>query len=226
MARLFITPREIDLISDITKEVIKDVSGQKIFYYKVREDLTDVHDIYEESTQKVFDPPVEIEARVEYQPEEIRTNQFGSESFYTIEVFLHERDLLDREIEPTSGDYFSYGDTFFEITSSIIESNVYGQIEHSIGVKITGRQARKGQIDLAPLGPTSQTYSDENAVQEEFVQQRGQKENDLGETGDKRQLQADGVLDAPLTGPKKITKKDDCDDDIEQVKSSFYGGSN
>jgi len=36
MARLFITPREIDFISDITKEVIKDVVGQKIFFYKVR----------------------------------------------------------------------------------------------------------------------------------------------------------------------------------------------
>ena len=87
MARLFITPREIDFISDLTKEVIKDVSGQKIYYYVVREDLSDVHDVYEEAPNKVFDPPVEIEARVDYQPEEIRTNKFGHEEFYTINVF-------------------------------------------------------------------------------------------------------------------------------------------
>ena len=49
MARLFITPREIDFISDLTKEVTKDVIGQKIFYYKIREDLTNVHDVYEEA---------------------------------------------------------------------------------------------------------------------------------------------------------------------------------
>ena len=47
MARLFITPREIDYISDLTKEITKDVIGQKIYYYRVREDLTQVHDIYE-----------------------------------------------------------------------------------------------------------------------------------------------------------------------------------
>jgi len=223
MARLFITPREIDLISDLTKEVIKDVSGQKIFYYRVREDLTSVHDVYEESENKVFDPPIEIEARVEYQPEEIRTNKFGSESSYTIEVFLHERDMLDRNIEARSGDYFSYGDTFFEITNAVTESNVYGQIEHSIGVKITGRQARKGQIDIAPLGPTSESYTDSDAVQETFVQQRGASENSLGETADKRQLQEDGVLDKPLTGPKEISKKSDDDDPL--IKSSFYGGT-
>jgi len=219
MARLFITPREIDLISDLTKEVIKDVAGQVVFYYRVREDLSDVHDVYEESPEKIFDPPVEIEARVEYMPEEIRTNRFGNEEFYSINVFFHERDLLDRDIEVRTGDYFSYGDTFFEITSAIVESNVYGQIEHSIGVKVTGKQARIGQIDTLPNGPTSEGYTDPEAVQETFVQQRGFEENKLGPTEDKRQLQEDGKLDKPLTGPKEISKDPE---DSDQVKSSFY----
>ena len=69
MPRLFITPREVDFISDITKELVKDVRGQKIFYYRVREDLTEVHDIYEEAKEKIFNPPIEIEAGVEWQPE-------------------------------------------------------------------------------------------------------------------------------------------------------------
>ncbi len=213
------TPREIDLISDLTKELIKDVVGQKVFYYRVREDLTDIHDVYEEAPDKVFDPPVEIEARVEYQPEEIRTNRFGSEEFYTISVFFHERDLLDRNIEVRAGDYFSYGDTFFEITSAVVESNVYGQIEHSIGVKATGKQSRIGQIDVLPNGPTSESYSDSDAVQDTFVQQRGFEENRLGSTSDKRQLQEDGKLDKPISGPAEVSPKGDS----ERINSSFYG---
>ena len=63
MARLFITPREIDFISDLTKEINKDVIGQKVYYYKIRADLTNVHEVYEEAVNKVFDPPVEVEAR-------------------------------------------------------------------------------------------------------------------------------------------------------------------
>lgn len=220
MARLFITPREIDLISDLTKEVIKDISGQRVFYYRVREDLSNVHDVYEEAPTKVFDPPVEIEARVEYQPEEIRTNQYGSEEFYTIEVFFHERDLLDREIEVRTGDYFSYGDTFFEITSAVVESNVYGQIEHSVGMKVVGKQARMGQIDTDPIGPTSESYADDDAVQETFVQQRGFSENKLGKTEDKRQLQEDGKLDAPVIDePAEVSP----DGDEDGISSSFYG---
>jgi len=66
MPRLFITPRELDLISHLSQEIIKDVVGQKVYYYRVREELSDVHDVYEESENKVFDPPVEIDARVEW----------------------------------------------------------------------------------------------------------------------------------------------------------------
>lgn len=221
MARLFVTPREVDLISDLTKEIIKDVSGQKVFYYRVREDVSNVHDVYEESPDKVFDPPVEIEARVEYLPEEVRTNRFGTEEFYTINVFFHERDLIDRDIEVRPGDYFSYGSTFFEITSAVIESNVYGQIEHAIGTKVVGKQARIGQIDTIAPGPTSERDLEQEAQQETFVQQRGFSENRLGETGDKRQLQEDGVLDKPISEPKEVSKKSD--EDPDPIKSSFYG---
>ena len=74
MARLFITPRELDLISDLTKEIIKDVIGQKIFYYPVRMDVTSIHDVYEESTEKVFDAPIEVDALVEWSPGEVKTS--------------------------------------------------------------------------------------------------------------------------------------------------------
>ena len=107
MSKLFITPREVDYISDLTKEISKDVRGQKIFYYRIREDLTDVHDVYEESPDKVFDPPVEIEAMVEWEPESVRTNRFGSEEYYSIAAYLHARDLNDRGIVVREGDFFS-----------------------------------------------------------------------------------------------------------------------
>ena len=217
MPRLFITPREIDFISDITKELVKDVRGQKIFYYKVREDLSNVHDVYEESKEKIFDPPIEIEAAVEWLPEEVRTNRYGSEEISSINVYLHSRDLLDRDIEAKEGDYFSYGSIFFEITSVLVDSQVFGQVEHAVGIKIIGKQARKGQINLSPNRPTSEADTDEGAVQEEFEQQRGFKENTQGETDDVRQLQKDGKLDPPLSNPRKVKKSGD------EITSSFYG---
>ena len=211
MARLFITPREIDLISDITKEIHKDVIGQVVYYYSVREDVTKVHDIYEEAPEKIFDPPVEIDARLEWQAKEISTDRFGHHAVMSMTVYLHYRDVIDRGLEIREGDYLSWGDNFFEITTSKYDSILFGQIEHVTGYVLTAKTARKGQIDVQPIGPTKEIYSDPDAVQQEFTQQRGNHK-----TGDRRELIADDVLEAPVSGAKSVSSQG-------SNKSSFYG---
>ena len=218
MARLFITPREVDFISDLTKEITKDVIGQKIFYYSVSMTKTAVHRVYDEAPNKIFENPIEIDALVTWAPEEVKTNKFGSEEYYGIEVFLHNRDMLDKGIEVSEGDFFSYGPIFFEITSAIWDKTIYGQVEYKTGIKLTGRQARKSLFTAKVLGPTSEAESDPGAVQETFVQQRGFDRNRLGETGDKRALEEKGVLEAPLTEPKEVSSKGDS----TGSGSSFY----
>jgi hypothetical protein len=215
MARLFITSRELNLISDITKEVIKDVIGQKVFYYKVRRELSNVHDVYQESQNKVFDPPIELDALVEWQPMEQRTNNFGSELYSSVTVNIHQRDILDKNVVVKEGDFFSYGSTFYEVTSVIPMSKIFGQIEHTTGLKLTGKQAREGIINKFPLGPTSEAFTEDDAVQDTFVQQRGFSVNAQGETNDVRDLRKNGVLQDPVTGPKEVLP--------DGVSSSFYG---
>ena len=215
MARLFITPRELDLISDLTKEVIKDVIGQVIFYYPIRTDVTSVHDVYEESTEKIFDAPIEIDALVEWSPGEIKTTKFGNEKFHSIEARVHARDLTDKDLRMKIGDFFSYGAVFFEITQVVTISKIFGQVEHVTGYKLAGKQARDGLIDKMVQGPAAQTLETEAVSQEIFVQQRGATTNELGETADRRELQADGKLDTPITGPKKVSP--------DGINSSFYG---
>ena len=205
MGRLFITPREVDFINDIAKEVVKDVIGQKIYYFPISEVKTQVHDVYEEAVDKVFENPIEIDALVKYEAQNVTTNKFGSEETYNIEAYVQSRDLLDKGIQVTEGDFFSYGDTFFEIIKAPSSDTIFGQIEHKRFVTITGKQSRKGQFISKVFGPTDEAYSDDDAVQNTYVQQRGFEENRLGKTGDIRDLQKKGVLDAPITGPAEVS---------------------
>ena len=108
MGRFFITPREINFINDVAKELVKDVIGQKIYYFPISEVKSKVHDVYEESPDKVFENPIEIDCLVKYQPQEIRTNRFGSEEYYTVEAYIQSRDLIDKGIEILEGDFFSW----------------------------------------------------------------------------------------------------------------------
>ena len=92
------------------------------------------------------------EALVTWQPETVTTDRYGFESKSKIEVFLHARDLIDKDIDVKEGDFFSYGTTFFEITSIITDKEMFGQVEHVTGFKLMGTQAREGQINFQPLG--------------------------------------------------------------------------
>ena len=113
MARLFITPRELDFISDITKEIVKDVAGQKIYYYRSRADKSDVNDLYQEALEKVFDQPIELEALVEWGEYEQTSTNFGVDAKNNVKASVHYRDLLDKDVSVRAGDFFSYGPAFY-----------------------------------------------------------------------------------------------------------------
>jgi hypothetical protein len=221
MGRLFLTEREINLINDLAKELVKDVVGQKIYYFSISNIKSQVHDVYEESPDKIFENPIEIDALVKYSPQDVRTNRFGSEEYYSIECYLQFRDLLDKGISVSEGDFFSYGTTFFEVIKAPRTDVIFGQIEHKSYITITGKQSRKGQFLSKVFGPTSEEYSDADAVQTTYVQQRGFAENRLGVTGDVRELQKKGVLDAPITGPAEVSPSGD----PQSVGSAFYDES-
>jgi hypothetical protein len=218
MSRLFITTREIDFISDLTKEIIKDVIGQKIFYYNISLIKSKVHDLYSEAPDKIFEMPVVIDCRVKWMSPEIRTNNFGTEEYYKIEAYVQGRDMIQRGISLNIGDFFSYGDVFFEVTSLFNMRNIFGQVEHVDGWKISATQSRQSNFVSKVFGPTSETHTDADAVQKDFYQQRGFESNDEGGTGDMRDLVRKGVLDPPISGPAKVK----ADDDVTRDDASFY----
>ncbi len=206
MARLFITPREMNFISDITKEVIKDVIGQKIYYYSINELKTLTHEVYNEALHKVFDSPIEIDCLVdtEFQAP-TKTDAFGVDAKFKIEVYLQHRDLVDKGIRVNIGDFFSYSNVFYEITERVTMRTIYGQAEHRDGIKLIGVKAREDLFKALTKGPTDVANTDADAVQETFVQQRGLPENRLGKTNDKRDLVKTGVLDGPLDGAREVS---------------------
>ena len=207
MARLFISPREIDFINDIAKEYMKDVVGHKIYYYSVSMIKSNVHEVYEEAINKVFDDPILIEALIEWNPEDVTTTRFGSEEKTRLSAFVHSKDMIDKKIELSEGDFFSFGEKFYEVVQLTTISNIYGQIEYKTGFRLEGREARRGQFLSQVFGPTNEKYSDDDAVQDTFVQQRGFDQNVEGVTGDKRSLIEKDVVDKPITGPAEISKK-------------------
>jgi hypothetical protein len=219
MARLFITQREINFISDITKEVVKDVIGQKIYYYPICEIKTKSHDVYDEAIQKIFDSPIVLEVLVnnEFQ-KETAINKFGVDTDFSIEVYIQHRDMVEKGIGPAIGDYFSFSDIFYEITEYRAMRNIYGQPENIDGIKLIGTRVRESQFKALLQGPIGLEYTDPGALQHTFVQQRGFEENKEGATADVRDLVRNGVLDPPISGPREVSELGDATD----AGNAFY----
>ncbi len=222
MSRLFVTPRDLNFFSDITKELIKDVCGQVIYYYPISETKTKTHGIYNESLEKVFDKPVIIDALVDsnYQTDS-KIDMFGVDTKFKIEAYVQYRDMVEKGLNVSIGDFFSFSDIFYEITDVTVMRNIYGLPEHKDGIKLIGTKAREGQFSAPVIGPTDISYSDEDAVQKTFEQQRGRTENSMGPTGDVRDLVRLNVLEPSITGPKQISEAGAVDDDSRHG-SSFY----
>lgn len=215
MSRLFITQREQNLISDLTKEVIRDIGGQVVYYYPVSELKTRTHELYNESPDKVYDTPIQLPALVGSPESDVKTSIFGPERLQKIQIFLHYRDMIDIGVNVTTGDFVRYGDTLYEILNVARLQNIYGHAEQLDGFKLECVQARKGQLDTPQIGPSDVSYSDPDAVQKDFKQTRGQETQEGMPTGDKRELQKNGVLEPPADGPKKVVE--------DNTGSDFYG---
>lgn len=235
MARLFITRREIELINDWTKEFLHDTSQQKLFYYPIDVSKSTVDPVYGEVTRKVFGNPVEIHAQVGQPEWETKNTSFGPENTAKVEAFVQVRDLLDKKITLSEGDYFEYGDIIYEIVSYIQMNNIFGQDEYDVSYKITGKLARPGEVDLPLMAPFKDRGGpgETNPVQKYFVQSRGFKENSEGPTGDVRQVRerlGEDMEDIALgEGPRVVSDTANPEDDKGKTSSlnhesetSFY----
>jgi hypothetical protein len=232
MARLFITPREQQLIADLTKEVIKDVIGQYITLYPVSTLKTQVHDVYDEAVEKIFDHPIKIDCLVG-QPERSQTiGRFSLDRSTTIEVLIQARDLVDKNFDPVEGDFFVYGNEVFEIMNTTEMGDIFGQAEHNVYWKLIGKTVRSGRFDLDSFRKFLEDRKDykKSNIQKVFEQQRGLPETDVnGATGDVRQVRDRLAADmAPIAlneGPRQVNAEDT--DDVSDTTgdnsaSSFY----
>src|SRR5574338_434560 len=154
----------MDFVNDIAREILKDVAGVTIMYYSIDFARTMVHDVYNESVEKVFSHPIEIAARVDWKPTEVKTNEFGHDEVRSIDVYIHVRDMIERRINVKTGDYISFGETFYEVTAAVFNDIMFGQVEYRMSYKLTCVQARDDDFIAKVIGPTWEGYDDADAV--------------------------------------------------------------
>lgn len=146
MARKFVTTRELALVDSWNKELIQDTVKQRLIYWGISYEESQVHDVYDEAVTKEYYQPVEFMARVEFNQVATVANGGTLDSGYTLSVFAHREELDERNIRPREGDFIEYGQSVFEITTVGLTQPVFGQINDKLMIQLTCVPSRETQF--------------------------------------------------------------------------------
>lgn len=141
---LFSTEKEYDFFNIQIKEYIQKIIGQRVIYYPLSLEHTQVHDIYDEAIEKVWLPPIQTYALVQFIEPQQSTTSFGHDTRYGLEIFWHKLELKERKLNANAGDIVEYGGKYFEITSITEPQFTFGQINQPVMVKAICQNVREG----------------------------------------------------------------------------------
>lgn len=152
---IFRSPKDIAFIKRMNQELIEKVIGEKITYYAISHMYSSVN-FYGESKEKVFDPPIEIYALVEWQDQKITTTEFGQDTVYNLKVSILQKHLKDINIHPYEGDMVEYSGVKFEITSINTPGQIFGKAYEDIGVVMQCVSIRESAFKVTISGAVDQ----------------------------------------------------------------------
>lgn len=143
-APLFFNQPERDFVKQVNDEIIERVIGQVILYYPISLEHSSFHNIYGEALEKNFLPPIKVNALIEWEDEETRYDTYGADKITRLTVHFHTRRLTqDQNLFIRVGDFFLYGDDYYEITSLQDPRLLFGQVENPFEISAKAIKARQ-----------------------------------------------------------------------------------
>ena len=141
---LFIGEKERNLVKQVNDELIERVIGQQIVYYPISLESTNFHPLYGEAISKTFLPPVRVYALVEWECETTTASPVIDKRS-SISVHFHKRRLVeDQDLFVREGDFIYYGSFYYEIVTLNQPKQLFGQIDHKMGITAKCIRSRKG----------------------------------------------------------------------------------
>jgi hypothetical protein len=145
---LFFGPKERDLTKQVADEITERVVGQQILYYAIDLEKSNFHDLYGESMEKTFLPPVYINAFVTWDGYETKTSQYGIDKRPKIKINFHKRRLVeDQDLFVRCGDFVQYGDSLYEIVVLNEPREMFGQTQHKVEISADCVYSRAAVFD-------------------------------------------------------------------------------
>jgi len=149
---LFTGAKEGALVKQVGDEILERVVGQQIVYFPVSVPHSNFHDLYGESINKTFLPPIRVFAAVDWKGSDTTTTNYGIDRKSAIDVKFHKRRLTeDQNLFVREGDFVLYGTILYEIVTVGQPRLLFGKIDEKYEVVATCIRAREGTFKLSEV---------------------------------------------------------------------------
>lgn len=152
---LFRSKKDIAFAKRIAHELIEKIIGESVTYYAISKKFNNAN-FYGESKNKIFDPPVQIYAMIEWLEQETSTTKFGQDVIYNIKINILDEHLYNIDMDPKEGDIVEYDSKFFEVTERTSPKLFFGKENEEVGIQLLATSIRKGNFDTIISGSTDQ----------------------------------------------------------------------
>lgn len=106
--------RDIDLMINISRELLHDIIEQEILYYKISLEDTDVN-LYGESLSKSYWNAVKLSCLITRGDQVINIEEFGPDLGREASFAFIRQDLEDKSVVPEVGDIVEWHNDFYEV---------------------------------------------------------------------------------------------------------------
>jgi hypothetical protein len=149
---LFTGAKEGALVKQVGDEILERVVGQQIVYFPVSLPHSNFHELYGESINKTFLPPIRVFAAVDWKGSETTNTNYGIDRKSAIDVKFHKKRLTeDQNLFVREGDFVLYGTVLYEIATVSQPRLLFGKIDEKYEVVATCIRAREGTFKLSEV---------------------------------------------------------------------------
>lgn len=171
---LFISDKEILFFNQINNDLLKNVTSQKIYYFKIDNDLSTIHKLYGERLNIVYKTPIRLWARVDYTSPETTVSLGQITEDQNVLIHLNKKDAEEKlgitNHRDHIGHYIAFEDKFYEILNGVSPQLVSGQKYWEFSTILTCKwkqtltDALLDQIRSSFTQPTNLRFSEQTST--------------------------------------------------------------
>ena len=111
---IFGSQKDFALITKMNRALLRDIIEQEIGYYKISLEDTQVN-IYGESSEKTFLPPVLMQCLITRGDQIYTTDDFGPDLTRQLSFAFLRQDMVDASLVPEVGDIIMLNENYYEV---------------------------------------------------------------------------------------------------------------